>query len=262
MSKTKIEWTDHTWNVVIGCAKVSAGCKNCYAEKMSIRLSGMDNKCSPDYVEILRYADYGKPLGFSGNVKLLPERLFQPTKWKKPSMVFVNSMSDLFHEDIPFEFIDEVFRTVAVCPQHTFQILTKRPGQMKKYFEWSEYAKGIEQIDNVWLGVSTENQETADERIPLLLQTPAAVKWISAEPLLSKIDLELLGRHEYIDWVVVGCESGAKKRECKIEWVENIVNQCKQAKVPVFVKQLSIDNKVVKDISKFPKHLQIREYPS
>lgn len=266
MSKTKIEWTDHTWNVVIGCSKVSAGCKNCYAEKMSVRLSGMNNKCSPDYAEILRYADYGKPLGFNGNVKMLPERLEQPLRWKKSSMVFVNSMSDLFHEDVPFEFIDEVFKIIVACPKHTFQILTKRPERMKEYWEWTKQVVEIEYADNIWLGVSVENK-LALHRISILESIAVATRFISFEPLLEDLDFLFEVRDRGIDvgkihWCVIGCESGVRKRDCRSEWVEDLVAVLESFEIPVFVKQLQINGKVVKDMEQFPEHLQIREYPS
>lgn len=283
MATTSIEWTQgldgvkgKVWNPVTGCTKVSQGCKNCYAETIAKR--------------------FWKDRRFT-EVQFHPERLEQPLHWKKPSMIFVNSMSDLFHEDIPDNFIADIFGIMAIGKQHTFQVLTKRPDRMlkfvKKYYGNSDYIEPIYAnyshtakipIPNIWLGVSVENQEAANERIPLLLQTPAKIRWISAEPLLGKIDLTFpIGHWEdmkcdriigwngkwkedciainKLDWVVVGCESGPNRRECKIEWVESIVEQCKSAKVPVFVKQLSMGGAVIKDINQFPKHLQIREYP-
>jgi protein gp37 len=159
-SMTKIEWTDQTWNPVTGCDKVSQGCKNCYAEVMHRRLMGM----FPD--------KYSKP--FLGNVELHEDELEKPFTWKSPRMVFVNSMSDLFHEDVPFDFIDRVYNTMLANPRHTYQILTKRPERMRLYYEKRIGGWGG---PNIWLGVSCEDQKTADERIPFLLQVPVAVRF-------------------------------------------------------------------------------------
>lgn len=189
---TKIEWTDEVWNCVTGCDKVSQGCKNCYAGRLAeTRLK-----------HLAEYKD-----GFFGNVQIHPDRLSRPLKWNKPRMIFVNSMSDLFHPDAPFEFIAAAFGIMAACPQHTFQILTKRPEKALEWFEWVRNQGhamdipfiisknmpvdiGIDDwpLPNVWLGVSVENQQTADERIPLLLKCPAAIRFVSAEPLLGPID--------------------------------------------------------------------------
>ena len=249
MNKSKIEWTDYSWNFVTGCNKVSAGCKNCFAETMAKR--------------------FWKDRKFT-DVRIDESKLKLPLHLKKPRMIFVNSMSDLFHEKISFDVIDKVFEIMVGCLRHKFQILTKRPERMLRYISqtFKPQYRNEYMLNNIWFGVSVENQQTADERIPLLLQTPAAVRWLSIEPMLEKIDLDpaqmfmdkVRGR-ETIDWIVIGCESGHNRRECKIEWVESIVNQCKSTNVPVFVKQLQINGKVAKDISLFPSHLQIREYP-
>ncbi len=234
---TKIQWTDTTWNPVTGCTKVSPGCLNCYAEKMAKRLQAMGQP---------KYAD-----GFK--VKLHPDVFDKPLHWKKPRKIFVCSMSDLFHEDVPIAFIDCVIHTMAVCPQHKFQLLTKRPERMKFVLG----GKGV--LPNVWLGVTAEDQQRAHERIPPLHAAPAAVRFLSLEPLLGPIFLGsyLIG----IDQVIVGGESGPNRRECKIEWVRDIVEQCRSAGVAVFVKQLHIDGKLVKDIEQFPEDLRIREFP-
>lgn len=245
--KSKIEWTQATWNPTTGCNKVSPGCKNCYAERDWKRLSA-----NPASVY------YGRSFT---DVKTHPERLEQVLNWKKPRMIFVNSMSDLFHQDIPFEFIDEVFATMALCTQHTFQILTKRPDRM---LEWSKVAfqtfptvrclelglegenltaTGYDDADhrwqwplkNVWLGVSVENQGAANERIPLLSQTPAAIRWISAEPLLGSLDLA--SAIHRINWVVAGGESGPNARPSHPDWFRGLRHQCIEAKVPFFFKQ-------------------------
>src|SRR3972149_1543422 len=178
---SKIEWTEATWNPVTGCTKVSQGCKHCYAERDWPRLA----------------APRAKPNIYTGreftDVKCHPEKLDIPLRWTKPRRIFVNSMSDLFHEDVPFSFVDDVFTRIAFARQHIYQILTKRPERMLKYFETKRLINSVIgewPWKHVWLGVSCEDQATADERIPLLLQTPAAVRWISAEPLLGPIEFD------------------------------------------------------------------------
>ena len=267
--KTGIEWTDATWNPVTGCTKVSQGCKHCYAERDWQRLQHLPRFAGREF----------------SDVDFHPGRLDQPLRWAKQRRIFVNSMSDLFHEEVPTGFIDQVFAVMALCPQHTFQVLTKRTLRMRDYV--SEGGRAADVLDivrnweigyraggdklqaqawplpNVWLGVSVEDQATADQRIPILLQTPAAVRWISAEPLLGPIDLDRLaidscdddytisalsGRRiarygtkpgaPRLDWVVVGSESGTKARPCDIEWVRDLKNQCEIARVPFFFKQL------------------------
>ncbi len=230
MNKTKIEWTDRTWNPVTGCTKVSQGCKNCYAERLYERFNGPHS-----FKKVLTH----------------PERLQQPLKWKQPSKIFVNSMSDLFHEDVPFYFIDHVFMTMALCNQHIFQILTKRPERMIEYFSNhpAEILKpGFLPLKNVWLGVSVEDQATANERIPLLLQVPASIRFLSCEPLLGQIWLRSVIEQNYgkdiytdyltgINWVIVGGESGPKARPMHPDWARSIRDQCKEAGVPFFFKQ-------------------------
>lgn len=258
MGKSKIEWTEQAWNPVTGCTKVSEGCKNCYAKTMHKRLTAMGIK------------KYKKPFN---KIVCHPETLEEPFKWKKPSMIFVNSMADLFHEDVPYDFIAKVLETMEQAGQHTYQILTKRPERALDFWKWfNEYMQSVVEsfLDNEWMGVSVENQKTADERIPVLLQIPAKIRWISVEPMLENVDLsgwlffddEGNEIESQINWVVIGAESGANRRECKLKWIESIVEQCKSANVPVFVKQIHLNGKLEKDINKFPKHLQIREYPN
>lgn len=229
MQKSKIEWTDRTWNPVTGCTKVSQGCKNCYAERLYERFNGH---------------------GSFKNVICHPERLQQPMKWKKPCKIFVNSMSDLFHEDVPHNFIANVFSIMKRCPWHTFQILTKRPERMLEILtEWSKQ-EDLPTLPNVWLGVSVEDQKTADERIPLLLQVPAAVRFLSCEPLLGEINLngylpdtynDGTSVHQFypnkIHWVIVGGESGPGARPMHPDWARSLRDQCKAASVPLFFKQ-------------------------
>ena len=257
-----IEWTSKTWNPVRGCSIVSKGCRSCYAMKQAHRFSGPGGK-----YEGLTIMTNGGPV-WSGDIRLVPEKLIEPLHWKKPRMVFVNSMSDLFHEGVPDEFIDKVFAVMALCPQHTFQVLTKRPKRMRDYLSVGatcirisirHQAEGLfgkdpgalpKAIPNIWLGVSAEDQQRANKRIPLLLQTPAAVRFVSYEPALGPVTFTgissvpacfnalLVGRYPRIDWVIVGGESGPKARPFDITWARSTVGQCRDAGVPVFIKQL------------------------
>lgn len=250
---TKIQWTDESWNPITGCTKISTGCKNCYAERMSNRLAGR----------------FGYPKNDPFQVTLHSDRLKQSLHWKKPRMIFVVSMGDLFHEAVPFDYIDRVIQTISDTPRHTYQILTKRPERMMEYVKYADNEvkeAGYDSINgeyfefppNLWMGVSIENQKTADERTPILLDIPAKVRFVSCEPLLEKIKYFSL---KEIDWVIVGCESGPKSRTMKPLWARNIRNQCGFADVPFFMKQMEVDGKVTGDITKFPKELQVRNYP-
>lgn len=217
MSVTKIEWTDCTWNPTTGCTKISRGCENCYAEKFSFRLQKMGN---PKYKK-----------GFQ--LSLHPETISEPYSWKKRRLVFVNSMSDLFHEDVPFPFIEKVFSTMNDNPTHTFQILTKRSKVLKEYSHRLNWTK------NIWMGVTVEDENQL-YRIDDLKSIPAKVKFLSCEPLLS--DLGVLDLQE-INWVIVGGESGVKSRGMDESWVKNIMTQCKSQNVPFFFKQWGGRNK-------------------
>ncbi|MCL4759733.1 MAG: DUF5131 family protein [Rhodocyclaceae bacterium] len=265
---TGIEWTDATWNPVTGCSKVSAGCKHCYAERDWARLSA--NRQT-------RY--FGRAFT---DVRCHADVLALPLRWRRPRRIFVTSMSDLFHPDVPDEFIDAVFAVMALAPHHTFQVLTKRPERMRDYLRCgggSCIRIGIRQaieamgypdlgavgkaLPNIWLGVSIDDQATAEERIPLLLDTPAAVRWISAEPLLGPVRLDQIMRASqyddwtycdnaldgfratkcggtygpHLDWVVVGGESGPKARPMHPAWVRSLRDQCQAAGVPFLFKQ-------------------------
>lgn len=212
-TNSSIEWTEQTWNPVTGCLKVSPGCKHCYAEVMTRRLQAMGTT--------------GYENGFR-NVSLLPERLSQPIRRKKPTVYFVNSMSDLFQEAVPFTFIDQVIEIVRETPRHTYQILTKRAGRMRQYFETRSVP------DNAWLGVSVENQKHGIPRIPHLAAIDAKTKFLSVEPLLEDLGLiDLSG----IQWVIVGGESGHKARPMRPEWVIGVQEQCQEAGVDFFFKQ-------------------------
>jgi len=217
MSKTKIEWTEETWNPTTGCTKLSSGCINCYAEKMSIRLQHM---------RVKKYQD-------AFNLMLHPATLLEPYKWKKPKLVFVNSMSDLFHEKIPLDYIQQVFRVMNENPTHIFQVLTKRSHLL------GEYSNHLNWTNNIWMGVTVEDKDQLF-RINDLQQTQANVKFLSCEPLLT--DLGKLNLNS-IDWVIVGGESGPNSRVMEKEWVENIQYQCKEKDVPFFFKQWGGFNK-------------------
>lgn len=284
--KSKIEWTNggSTWNPIIArrkdsgkrgwfCTKPSTGCKHCYAEKMNIRFgTGLDYS-----VQSLEEI----------NIEIHEKTLTQPLRWKRPRMIFVGSMSDLFHESVSFEMIDRVFAVMALSPRHTFQVLTKRPARMLQYFSRLAHCERWERVrtaaalitravqpewdwplENVWLGVTCENQQVADERIPHLLQTPAAVRWLICEPLLGEIDLTNIelpreynisistpGRinclttqdndhfyssHNKIDWVVIGGESGRNDKHIRPmhpDWARSLRDQCVAVGVPFFFKQ-------------------------
>lgn len=216
MNNTSIAWTNRTWNPVTGCTKYSAGCQHCYAEVMAKRLQGMGQK---------RYAN-------AFELTLHHEALNEPKKVKESSMVFVCSMSDLFHKDVPDEFIDKVIQVIKDCPQHTFQLLSKRTERMYEFFNFSNERYPVPA--NCWIGTTVENQ-LAVRRIPWLAEIKSApVRFLSCEPLLSDLkDLDLFN----IDWVIVGGESGSKARPMKKEWVLNIKRQCDEHGVPFFFKQ-------------------------
>ena len=234
---TGIEWTDATWNPVTGCTKVSAGCKNCYAERIFKRPY-------PDR----EFTD----------VWCHPERLYQPLHWRKPQRIFVNSMSDLFHESVPFFFISQVFEIMEMAERHTFQILTKRPKRALEFMVPKPIHLPViprRPLPNVWLGVSVEDQKTADERIPLLIGTPAAVRFVSYEPALSPVIFQgngepgiptALVNRQYlrgvlgdrrIAWVICGGESGPHARPMHPDWARSVRDQCQAAGVPFFFKQ-------------------------
>jgi len=276
-ANSKIEWTEQTWNPLAGCSIVSPGCHNCYAALMAKRLAAMGQA---------KYQGLTNENGWTGKLNFSETDLKAPLKWKKPRRVFVNSMSDLFHEDAPDEWIDRVWAVMAFAGQHTYQVLTKRAQRMFAYLNQNRSARvkaaalsmgfalefqGISLLPkilpNVWLGVSVEDQNRT-ERIPWLLKTPAAIRFLSVEPLLGPVRLSGVyhdyltgvdveedchpmcdGSHErcpvphqfataQIDWVIVGGESGPGSRECRPDWVRGLVADCKRANVSCFVKQL------------------------
>lgn len=313
MGDSSIEWTDATWNPVRGCSRISPGCQNCYAESFAARFGEVEGHPFEGYARMV-----DRDARWTGRVELIPSKLDEPLHWRKPQRVFVNSMSDLFHDALPDEAIDSVFAVMALAPQHTFQILTKRPERMLRYTTSAGKLDGVASrvaslaqqawgrretpdairvyplgpiladgrpefgyrwltpwpLTNVWLGVSVEDQATADERIPLLLQTPAAKRFVSYEPALEGVSFRaitglsrigvfsnrgfvdaLTGETEHpesrarggahlapmlsaLDWIIVGGESGPGARPFDVAWARTTVEQCKAAGVAVFVKQM------------------------
>ncbi|MFA5186376.1 MAG: phage Gp37/Gp68 family protein [Patescibacteria group bacterium] len=284
---SKIEWTDATWNPVRGCAMVSAGCEHCYAMRQAHRFSG---KGQP-YEGLTRL-----DMRWVGRARFVPEMLPVPMRWESPRRIFVNSMSDLFHGDITNRQISAVFAVMAACPQHTFIVLTKRPNGMNRWYELHpfggyaskavlDYRKeftdrqldrlthvGSWPLPNVWLGVSCEDQSMLAKRVLPLLQTPAAIRWVSLEPLLAPIrfianrfdplvgmDIERPNIRSKIDWVVVGAESGPGARPMNEDWVRSIRDECKEVGTPFFYKQKLENGRKVS--LPFLDGLRYAEYP-
>lgn len=275
---TKIEWTKAddgtagaTWNPVTGCTKVSAGCDHCYAETFAERWRGIP----------------GHHFEHGFDVTLRPERLKEPLHWKKPKRIFVNSMSDLLHESVSEGFVAQAFAVMAVTPRHTYQLLTKRHGRMRSLLSREKFADDVwalaMQLDggiafqlrkwplpNVWLGVSAEDQKWWDVRVPALLETPAAVRFVSAEPLLGPVDMGLAPGGLAPDWLIIGGESGRGARPMAVEWVRDMLAQCRQPGVQTvpFIKQLgSVAGREAGagpkggDWDKWPEDLKVREFP-
>jgi protein gp37 len=292
---SSIEWTDATWNPLVGCSRVSQGCTNCYAERHAYRFARQRGSVYEGTAKLVN----GKPT-FTGRVNLNERALDAPLRWARPRRIFVNSMSDLFHENVTDETIDRIFAVMALAPHHTFQVLTKRPDRMRRWFAetfltgearefktenrhrqvldeaerialgpigdsdrlWTADGRHLSHVQpwplpNVWLGVSVENQEAADERIPLLRRTPAAVRFLSCEPLLGPINIRpwlvcedcecdesplddvAVNACGYprVDWVIAGGESGPSARPMHPDWVRSLRDQCAAANVPFFFKQ-------------------------
>jgi protein gp37 len=331
MIETGQWWTD-SLNVSIGCTKISPACDGCYAEKAAARLAEIENA---RFEEIMQYAPPGESTFgriysdgiirngcWTGKIKLLPERLERPLHWRNPRIIFVDSMSDLFHKDVPFEFIDKVMATIALCPQHTFLVLTKRIERASEYFDglnqdvqYRNEVFGLDAITadedwpskNLWLGCTpafgvtghppaphtvpdNSRTDTKPEDIATLLQIPAAKHFVSLEPMLREWALDsLTGYHscidslrgnrsesdadgnittdkcEKLDWVVVGAETGPKARYCPIEWIEDVVEQCKAAGVPVWVKAIHTGTadkfKQVHKFAELPESVRVRQSP-
>lgn len=310
---TGIQWTDATWNPVVGCERVSPGCAHCYAKQ----IHDMRHKAHGEGKQIA--AQYAQPFEV---VQLKPERLRQPLSWRKPKKVFVNSVADLFHDDVPDVYIDRVFAVMALAPRHTFQVLTKRAERMRSYMaglqrspvdrltavafeEFGEDAdctlanvlngyswwrsmppRGVPlngsnplwPLPNVWLGVSVENQHFADERIPLLMETEADVRFLSCEPLLGRVQLDFEDINlrswdgRYVDWVIIGGESGKDARRFELNWGESLIDQCTAHGVPVFMKQIgahvTLDGFPYSsgghgdNMERWPNQFRVREFPA
>jgi protein gp37 len=237
MGITKIQWANKVWNPITGCSPISPGCRNCYARRMANRLKGR----------------YGYSRDDPFKVTFHPERLEEPLHWKKPSRIFVCSMGDILHDDVDGFWLSAIWSTIKRCCWHTFLILTKRPQR------WKKLTPSLPLYKNIYFGVSVENQQTADERIPILLQIPAAKRYVSVEPMLEKIDLmPYLGgqypKWEILDWCIVGGETGPKARPMNPDWARSLRDQCQSAGVPFFFKQMSGKQAI-------PKDLKIREFP-
>ena len=296
---TKIEWTDATWNPITGCTLVSDGCRHCYAA----RLAATRLKHHPSREGLARLNAAGEAK-FTGEVRFNEQWLDQPLRWRKPRMIFVCAHGDLFHEDVPDEWIDWVFAVMALCPQHTFQVLTKRPERGRVYLRLVidagrhldiqnaadklkyRYRQPTDRgwpLPNVWIGTSVENQATANERIPHLLSTPAAVRFVSAEPLLGPVNFArmefggnviwgnrnaLTGRETWLEapgeewaaigqlgWIIVGGEIGPKARDMNPDWARSIQSQCADAGTAFFMKQMARKAPI-------PDDLMVREMPA
>lgn len=253
MGDTKIEWAEKSWNPISGCSAISPGCMNCYARRIAKRLAAMG------------VAGYSKQTPFA--VTFHENKLEEPLHWMKRRMVFVCSMGDPCHPVVSPEWQDKIFAVMARTPQHVYQVLTKRADALHSLMIDDGFEDRVRQqldaplaewpLPNVWLGVTVENQSCANKRIPLLRDTPAALRFLSVEPLLEAITLDLDG----IDWVIVGAESGPARRTCRHAWVREVVRHCRHSGVPVFVKQLENNGCIQHDPLAWPEDLRVREYP-
>lgn len=278
-----IAWTDQTWNPLRGCSRVSPGCENCYAERTAARFTGPGQA----YEGLAQITKAGRPQ-WTGKVRLVLEHLADPLRWKRPRRVFVNSMSDVFHDEVSNETIAAIFGVMSQAPRHVFQVLTKRPERMVAWFAWIDSLSmspietlayctgraGVRELvgcwepapawplPNVWLGVTTEDQQRAEERVPLLLRTPAAKRFVSVEPQLGHVDLTTIGEYQgeplsaleevvghieraRLDWVITGAESGPGARPYDLYWARSLRNQCQRAHVAFFLKQIIVNGKKV-----------------
>lgn len=294
MGDTEISWTHRpgtrgrTWNPVRGCSRTIAkgatqsGCGDgtgggCYAERTAARFCGPGKP----YEGLVRKTATGPR--WTGVVRLVEDHLLDPFNWRDPSTVFVNSMSDLFHENLPDDAIDQVFAVMALSRQHTYQILTKRARRMREYIttpgrheSWSRHIRRIaprspiggvtedwfrQSARNIWLGVSTENQPALDERWPDLRDTPAPLRFLSVEPMIGPIIATDALSSGLLSWVIAGAESGPKSRPMLQTWIESLADQCQSAGVSFFAKQMVVDGRLSKRVADFPRHLQIQQFP-
>ena len=253
MGKTSIEWTDASWNPVVGCSEVSPGCAHCYAARLAATrlrhhhdykgLATIEKQLTADHTKHVPWRALSSAPRWTGDVHLLHDRISEPIHWKKPRRIFVCDMSDLFYSEVPAHFIDHVWATMENCPRHTFQVLTKRPDRMCQYIVARH---GYVALKNVWCGTSVENQRAADSRIIHLLNAPAAIRFLSIEPMLGRVDLNgYLGKNSLgendafrgIDWIIAGGESGPGARPMDPEWPRSLRDQCARAGVAFFFKQ-------------------------
>ncbi len=248
-------WWDESWNPTVGCTPNQVGCQHCYAR-------AVHNKRHKAYLAGKKMpAQYAKPFS---EVQLIEKRLTVPLHWRKPRTVFVDSVSDLFHADVPFDFIDKVFATMALCLHHTFIVLTKRPERMEAYLIDTAGNRDEICLPNVWLGTSISNQDDADRNIPHLLRCPAARRIVSYEPMLGRVDFGpfagCYATYE-LDWAILGCESGVNRRSCALDWVRSAIRDCRERRLPIFVKQLDIGGRVSKNPVEWPGWARRRELP-
>lgn len=289
-NNSKIQWTESSWNPIVGCTKVSDGCYHCYAINKSHRCAACGIK---QYVDITE--KHGNTIEWTGEIRCIPELLNKPIEWKNPRRIFVNSMSDFLHKDVPMEFLASMWNTMSIAHQHTYQLLTKRADRlsilhteefrlariedyvMRNYRNWQWY------LSNVWIGVSVENQRRAYGRLPLLAtMNVGGIRWISAEPLLEKTDLFFHFTSPYLygtgekkpefNWVVIGGESGPGARPFEIDWARSIISKCKEFGIPIFMKQVGSNafengkryrtkHRKGGDPAEWPEDIRIREYP-
>lgn len=255
---------------MVGCSRVSPGCQKCYAEILAHRLELMGQ---PKYQGLTKKV--GKEVRWTGTVRFVEDALKLPATWKKPRRVFVNSMSDMFHEKVEEQWLHDIYRVMEACPQHSFQILTKRSAQMQTYLAW-RYGGGRIPSRHIWHGVSVENQAAADERIPDLLRSPSGLRFLSCEPLLGPVDLSAYLFRGMIRWAIVGFESGPSARPGKLSWIVELLEQCRVAGVKTFVKQLGpsyyddtggrhyrvfLEDKKGGDPQEWPPDIRVREFP-
>lgn len=246
MSDSGIDYVQKSINPIVGCTKCSPGCLHCWAEQMAKRLKGMGQG---------KYDSVVDANGWTGQVALDLSQ-FDTLPKQKPCRVAINFMGDMFHGNVPSPWLDRVYDEMRARPHCTFLILTKRAERM------AVYSRGRAAVaPNIWHLVTCENQRMADLRVPWLLSMASAVRGVSLEPLLGPVHLDCLFSQRHIDWVVAGCESGPGRRPCKWEWLRDLRDQCKAARVPFYLKQMEVDGRVCHDVARFPPELQIREFP-
>jgi protein gp37 len=246
-NNSRISWTNATWNPLAGCTKVSPGCEHCYAEVMSRRLAAMGLN---GYKSVIN--ERGK---WNNSVELMPDALSKPLLWKKPRMIFVNSMSDLFHKLVPAHYIDNVFKVMMQANWHIYQVLTKRPERMAEVLNSAHMAH---MADHIWLGVTMENQKEAIERARAFRRVGSAVRFLSLEPMLEPIDIPFI---EKWDWVIVGGESGPGARPFDWNWARSVRDLCREYNVPFFMKQGGGTRNKRSKLEDIPEDLRIREFP-